>query len=116
MNITLSQKRFLIIWVLFHSFALLVNLANIEGKISDGAFDNRTTIYLFTHQGHQSDFWPFTIFYERIPGLPQENIEDYYDFNGVFFSYGFGEYTFYMLVGFGIIYLPKLWSDKKSHE
>jgi hypothetical protein len=112
LNLTLNQKRFLIIWILFHSFALFVNVAHIYGTLHDGyGKDNdNTTVYLFcnTLPDRESDFWPFTSYTEE---SYQSNLGNYYEryYGGIFNSYGFPEYIFYMLLGLGIVFIPKLW-------
>lgn len=175
MKLTLNQGRFLIVWILFNSFALFVNLAGIRGEINN----DKNTFYLFT-SGERSGFWPFTSYYYeepktiestpifpdsikkiepeykigihsktgkkvRIPtGLEEslrffnnpknedvnviptdKTITDYSSVvqevvgiahsysGGIFNSYGLPEYIFYMCLGLGIVYLPKLWKDKK---
>jgi len=158
MKITLNQKRFLITWVLFHSFALFVNLADIRAELPNGA--NAGTFCLFTSgyaYGHKDDFWPFTKFYKTDPIWEEDNSgftmpidttkaagpqtveekeeatyleklskqtpsepvappsrhyrqvgeQNYY--GGLFNSYGIPEYIFYMFLGAGIVFVPKLW-------
>jgi hypothetical protein len=66
MKLTLNQRRFLIVWILFHSFALFVNLADIEGEVETS--DNTT--YFFTKGiSNNNDFWPFTSYYSTTPKL-----------------------------------------------
>jgi hypothetical protein len=62
MKLTLNQRRFLIVWILFHSFALFVNLTGIRGEIDSG----ESTFYFFT-SGESSGFWPFTSYYYEEP-------------------------------------------------
>jgi len=111
MKLTVNQKRFLIVWVLFHSLALFVNLAHIDGKIQDGNSSNdNTTIYLFNGIGGQdSDFWPFTSYHSSYNETNLDNRIDYY-YGGLFNSYGFPEYIFYLLLGMSIVFIPKLWN------
>lgn len=119
MKLSLNQKRFLIVWILFHSFALFVNLADIkgttqnEGHLVENGYYKNTTINLLTSNTHPS-FWPFVNYYEdtfeyQSPNYRTENL----DFNGIFYSYSFSEYIFYILLGLAIIFVPKLWNDKK---
>jgi len=37
------------------------------------------------------------------------SIKETQSFNGIFSSYGYSEFIFYILLGFAIIYVPKLW-------
>lgn len=221
MKPTTNQKRFLIIWILFHSFALFVNLAHINGEISFnnnkdvssniiteridstsmttnedldrainelnstksksnsnlshvGDYDTKplpnsdrstvirdaqhtvdNTIFLFTNELNPSDFWPFTKFYfqtfvwedfkypeviseERVK-KPQTSEERYLDsitktypstpiaysslktkvgeqniYGGIFNSYNIPEYIFYMILGFGIVFIPMFWKNNKE--
>lgn len=64
----INQKRFLIIWILFHSFALFISINDIRLEIPSS--DANTTIYLFKSgysDEHKTDFWPFTKFYSISP-------------------------------------------------
>jgi len=124
-SLTLNQKRFLIVWILLNSFALFVNLADIRGAIdnSDTSYNsygylihNGTDriIYLFTNSSGQnkSDFWPFTSYYSiNYPSNSGFPIQHFY--GGLFNSYDIPEYIFYMVLGFAIVFVPKLWNDKK---
>ena len=167
LELTLNQKRFLIVWILFHSFALLVNLADIEGQIYVGdnktsdygaktpnpitpskdtvSYDsikklllglkpgqkielppvgnqavfgdaysdnNRVTIRLFTSSNHPSDFWPFTTYYEEVPPTSFDMHTTYCYFYGIFNSYNFRAYSFYIFIGLAFVYVPKLWKKE----
>jgi hypothetical protein len=104
--LTLNQKRFLIIWTLFHSFALFVNLAGINGFVT---VNDHEYVCIFANtlpgETYGSGFWPFVNFSPNY----QEMI-----FNGIFYSYGFAEYVFYMLLSIGILFVPKLWSNPQN--
>lgn len=109
LKLTTNEKRFLVIWIIVHSFALFVNLADIEGAID---FNNRdytyTPTYFFTHyNSNRSDFWPFTKFITTSRCADCVSSETI--FEGVFNSYGTAEYLFYMVIGLAIIFVPKLW-------
>ncbi len=106
MKLTLNQKRFLVYWMLFHSFALFVNVAGIYGTIH---IDNHTTISIFTDPpttGNQG-FWPFVSY-------SMSNFVYYRSsFHGIFYNYRFSEYIFYIVLGLVIIFVPKLTSAPK---
>jgi hypothetical protein len=117
MKLTLFQRRFLIIWVTVNSFALLSNLAMIRGIIET----QDSTIFLFTNYnlGTDSDFWPFTSYYQESIGTPPETTSipgdvipgtpPHYFYGGLFNSYGIPEYICYMVLGLAIIFIPKFW-------
>jgi len=129
MDITINQKRFLIVWILIHSFALFVNLAHIKGEYYNKVYqlggENREIKYLFTNSINQDQFWPFTdyttnTFKKDTVGItPTDNDFNIISlrttsteyFNGVFNSYNFPEFIFYILIGFAIVFVPKLWSN-----
>lgn len=54
MQLTINQKRFLIIWVFFHSFALFVNLADIECRINS-SFSNSDVVSLSEKSNNKLD-------------------------------------------------------------
>lgn len=110
MTLTLNQKRFLILWILFHSFALFVNLAGVNGFTS---INDHEYVCFFTNTlpgQYPIGFWPFvtfspnTIYYDRIV------------FNGIFYSYEFPEYIFYMCLGLGIVFIPKLLTTETKQK
>jgi hypothetical protein len=130
MKISLNQRRFLIVWILFHSFALFVNIAQIQLNYSSPNNDGgRDYTYIFTKLTDEEKFWPFTDFrhyvthsdtsnWQEIPGTKSHMFNvtvrnDHY-FDGIFNSYGFSEYIFYVLFGFVIIYIPRLWRKKEQ--
>ncbi len=130
MKITLKQKRFLIIWILIHSFALFVNLENIRGKIPSEAtisydnyhtkFYNDSYVYLFTTGTYAfgDDFWPFTTFYSAVSERPHysDGVVNTVYFNGIFNAYKWPAYFFYLFLGFAVIYLPKIWEGKQRPQ
>jgi hypothetical protein len=67
-------------------------------------------MYIFAAKEYvdsENGFWPFTKIYEE-DGYGYGNPY----FRGIFFSYGIGEFIFYILLGFGVIFLPILWKSK----
>ncbi|WP_276345636.1 hypothetical protein [Daejeonella sp. JGW-45] len=120
MKITIAQRRFLILWVLFHSFALFVNVFKISGTIVNESYDAGTYwkskyVQLFT-TGPDEDFWPITEYssYRKYIPYYRDTPEEVYNFNGIFNSYDFTEYIFYFLIGLGIVFIPKLWQERKA--
>jgi hypothetical protein len=128
-KLTIRQRRFLIIWVAFHTFAYLVNVFDINGKITIDAETRynsksleRHTYYdinLLRSMNNSGDFWPITKFYEKAYSepsfttrefIPVDDLDVYNHFYGIFASYDVSEYICYMLLGFAIIFIPKLWS------
>jgi len=120
-NLKLStvQKRFLIVWILFHCLALFVNLTDIEGRIGDDD--------LFTQTYNKEGFWPFVSFYETyhqkvpITDYTSDNYNSanttYLDkddtyFKGIFYTYNTTAFVFYIILGFGIVYVPKIWKEQ----
>ena len=123
----LKLKRFLIIWCLFHSIALALNLIPIKGEYVsyesvEGKIENLTNYYI-TDGKYDSEkgFWPFVKIYDK------EGYEfrfDNYDggltyrikyarrFNGIFYNYGLRTFTVYILIGLAIVFLPLLWRNK----
>lgn len=133
MQITLAERRFLIIWCSFHLFALCTSLIPIKGEIVD---QNKYRDYIFTstdHYNSERGFWPFVKMLEE--NGYSTNVEDYtYSssgypektvsrgkrslFKGIFYNYSLGAFLVYILLGFGIIFIPKVWgvSEIESKE
>lgn len=115
MKISIIQRRFLIIWIAIHTIALLTNIIPIRGEYSvegDRCFSCTKSMYIFaapiyTDQ-QETKFWPFTNIYDQ-DGYGYGSLY----FRGIFFSYGFGEFIFYILTGFAIVFLPRLWNGKE---
>jgi hypothetical protein len=125
MKISLNQKRFLIIWICFHSFALFVNVAMIYGTLREESepfkdtFGNDFIKYfnhnLFTSGNFQEDFWPFTTYSQIESHYPGNYTRsDTHYFYGIFTSYGYLEYFSYLVLGFAIIYIPKIWGTQNE--
>jgi hypothetical protein len=115
MKLTLSQKRFLIVWICLHSFALFVNVAKIKGTIQESSSFftlNGHYEYVFTDGENNDNFWPFTKFYEKVYKSETEKVTATTDiyFHGIFNSYGLVEYISYIIFGLALIYIPKFWS------
>ena len=140
MKISLAQRRFLIVWICVNAFALFVNVAGLEGEISHGrvCYNNNykvssiKTFCLFMNKSKDIDetnrtFYPFStpftsVHYktdkytiDRDYGYAHkgDNIDTYYreGFLGIFNGYSYREFFIYSLLGFVIVFLPKLWSD-----
>ena len=104
LTITQKEKRFLIIWIGICLFAFFVNLVPIEGKIDDFT-------YIFT-VGESGGFYPFTSDFmgRHFIGYDQYDFMQFKPrFNGIFNSFNLPEFIFYILLGFGIVYIPKIW-------
>jgi hypothetical protein len=115
-----SKKNLLIIWFLFHGFALFVNVCDIGGDITSQSnphyisgllvYDYTGYTYLFTNSltssakaGH---FWPFVKFYDKYYGHYQNG--DEYPvtmFNGIFYQYDISEFLAYTILIFLILYI-----------
>ena len=119
MNITLKQRRFLIVWCCFHVFALAVNLIPIDGKISipkagTYQFNSSSThywIYPFTDGSKGDGFWPFVKF---VSSDYNPYIGTFTRFFGVFTEYQMSTFFVYIVLGFAVIFIPKLWGKPPS--
>ncbi len=117
-QLTLGQKRFLIVWIVFHSFALFVNVANINWSTEDNYTHNKYYWLTSRLSEDNASFWPFVTYITKSIGTPDEvyngitfkGAPDWTLFNGIFYCYNFISYIFYIILGFGIVYVPKLWS------
>ncbi len=173
-QLTQNQRRFLIFWITFHSFALLVNIANFQGKVYEGDIstanidtqahkkidtpnihatipatkkikkiksindmfklkpgdtgevdttsalalhtrwgyaysnNNHLTVCLFTTY-KSDDFWPFTTYYDEEHPTSFDVHTTHCHFYGIFNSYSFRAYIFYMFIGFAFVFIPKFW-------
>lgn len=132
---SLKSRRFLIVWCCVNSFALLVNLAHIKGQIINSENKNdrnveNVVVNLFTDGGgidedysffHPATFYPFTSeFYSNSErGVSSEtgswvsysSITWYKNirFYGVFNGYSYLEFIVYIILGFAIVFIPKMW-------
>ncbi len=174
-NISLKQRRFLIVWICINAFALFVNIAQFKGQIQeeyckqvvgesrhirlwpemppedsiiarrkylhpeidllthgDGYEDTNKLAYFFSYNrgcGEKANlehsFYPFRtkFLYSFIPvysyfDQPGHNVELYgcdkpmTGFLGIFNGYSYLEFVVYTILGFFIIYIPKLWKGK----
>lgn len=137
MNITLTQKRFLIVWILFHSFALFVNQTKLKGTVITDEYNKKyyrreIRKHLLTGDTLNEKFWPFTRYktYQTFTGIADTTFFIYQGRrtptfintyridinhrNGIFTSYDFSEFIFYILLGLGIIVIPKLWNNNNN--
>jgi hypothetical protein len=117
-----KERRFLIIWIGVCLFAFFVNAASINGDVADPG--SKTVVNLWTTDMDQKDFWPFTSYTKYYSvGYPKQGVVDrgyglnlsqldVYEgthFYGIFKSFNFPELIVYSLIGFAIIYIPKIW-------
>lgn len=138
MKISLKERRFLIVWTCVNLFALIVNIADIHGTISEPrspvtktgnqewVFESIPGFYLWTAGNHDDVFWPFQskfIATRRNIGYPvfigDGNTLNVLpgkitDFLGIFNGYDYLEFGIYMILGFVIIFLPKIWNPKND--
>ncbi len=114
MKITLKQRRFLIIWCIFHSFAYISNLIPITFDIhSNDIFTNGDDF------NPNYGVWPFVEYFRFCKSCGDWNSahtmrDDVNVFRGIFFNYNFMIFIIYLIVGISIVYIPKLWGNKKS--
>lgn len=133
MKVTLKERRFLIVWTCINIFALIVNITPIRGKIRNAEESNtlihdrvvldsyKPGFYIWTSGEDKIFFWPFTKFFDKeISRVPSGN-ENYgfltsksrlKNFQGIFNGYDFSEFIIYSILGFAIIFVPKLWSPQ----
>jgi len=125
-SVTLNQKRFLIVWICIHSFALFVNLTGLYGTTREGT-ETLGYANIFTTNGYKNDFWPITTFFYReryyVPNPSDPRNQHGYSvtfgtwkekepsFNGLFTGYDSTEYLFYILLGIGFVFIPKIWNN-----
>jgi hypothetical protein len=125
-------RRFLVIWIVFHSIALLSNIIIPEYHTETFSYkddnDYRNTyknvIYYLTnssskHKEKEKSFWPLVKFNENTVEFSQNKQRDYngvlgYEnsynqFNGIFYQYDYAEFIFYCVLPFIIIALRRLW-------
>jgi hypothetical protein len=123
MKISLNERKFLIILSLINMFALFVNLAKVNGKFTTASgYDKNEHQYLWTSGSNKDDFWPFISFVEEESSTTYDHNSDifgtnhYYQFQGIFNSYGIEEFIGYSLLGLLIIVVPKLMKTQKTGE
>ena len=69
--------------------------------------------YIFTsHGGDDSPggFWPFVTIYNSAGQNTWANQKWQSMFHGIFNYYTIGAYIFYIVLGFAIVFIPKLWN------
>jgi len=117
-SISLNQRRFLIIWCFFHLFALATNLIPIKGEITSEGYNNYIFTYGESGSYYDGGFWPFV-------KMNDEKGYDTYDhqtnerkyrsiFLGIFHKYNTGAFIVYIVLGFAIVFLPKLWGKNEG--
>jgi hypothetical protein len=117
MKISTKQKRFLIIWIIINTFALFVNKVSLEGNLNGSLPENGRDgyqTYILTNTWTHEGFWPFVPFieskYYNASGM--QNAGTVHTFNGLFYSYDLAAFMLYIALGFGIVFIPKLWKDE----
>lgn len=119
-TVTLGNKRFLIVWMAIHAFALFVNTARVRGTIkTDNPYKDESHIWTTANDWtYGGDFWPFTTFfkhndgkaaYSPVDGHVLYQYDSYTVFNGLFNGYGYSEFLAYVVLGFCIVFVPKAW-------
>jgi len=119
MKLTLNQRRFLIIWILFHSFAYFVNIAQIEGRITiqgDSSVNNYNLLTSINTDPYEHPFWPFVTFYrdhlnDSFHSTAPNGMVSYTNFYGIFNYYSLKAYISYIIIGLALIYVPKFWKN-----
>jgi hypothetical protein len=117
MKISLGQKRFLIIWCLFHLFALATSVIPIKGEILIEEDGMKYTNYIFTDKWDvEGKFWPFVEMYDpngynTYNRFIEQRVQKG-EFKGIFRNYNIGAFFVYIVLGLLIVFLPKLWSNK----
>ena len=131
-KISLKERRFLIIWFCINAFALFVNIANLEGRIDKGSMDlfyttkyeqhMRSNVICILTDRYSSKrnvgltFYPFNNNFSKISYSykDDENKEVYVTesgFLGIFNGYGYFDFCVYILIGFVLVFLPKIWRN-----
>jgi len=112
MKITANQRKFLIIWCTCHIIFLLCYLFKFSGDLDNGSYlISRLSVRGQRYSTLQDVFWPFCKIFDSFKGLDgmQHNI-----LNGFLYGYDYTEFIVYMLLGFGIVFLPKLWNPSNK--
>lgn len=127
MKITLSQKRFLIIWCCFHITGILTNKLRIEGAIRNKYWSPVFNVFTTPQQNHDGQLWPFVTFggWGNYIFLQRSSPDDAYfykyfdrnekwnNFFGIFNGYDWNAFVLWMIVGFAIVFIPKIWNDNR---
>ncbi|CAG5074469.1 hypothetical protein DYBT9623_05156 [Dyadobacter sp. CECT 9623] len=124
-----KNKQFLIVWFTICLFALLCNVAPIEGEVQSEDFNNgKPRIHLLTNQG--SGFWPFSTEFRDSRWWDNRDYVEYpwrkngpladadgnirndipSEFNGIFNGFDYLEFLVYGIIGLAIVYFPKIWN------
>ena len=137
-SITLNQRRFLIVWICINVFALFVNATHLEGLIHHGHFNNdldfrdlhkiilRDKFCLFmdsnediNRERNEFKLFPFTSHFTSVltnESWDKPTFSMYYTYDegflGIFNGYSYFSFAFYFVLGFAIVFIPKMWSNK----
>ncbi len=106
--LTLKEKRFLIVWVIAHTIALLVNILQLSFYTTYDDDRKLGLVYYLTSTDEDtkqslliSNFWPLV--------NPFINERGATGFNGLFCFYDFSEYLIYVLGAFLYFPLKRIW-------
>lgn len=124
----MSKRNLLLIWFLFHGFALFVNVFKIEydlNKVNPPWVIEKKFLFTNTeYNSEQKTFWPFVMYKPGPYYFTDEeraNLSDRQDFykwkidkfNGIFFQYDISEFIFYSIFIFVILYI---WWNMKFNK
>ena len=131
LKLTQLEKIFLIVWTCIHCLALFINLADLDYSIItnkptairlDSLKLKSNDINRFVHteykyyiltsdQTSRSSFWPLTLFNnDSSAGIyADENLVDKIEFLGIFNGYNYFSFVCYMIMGFSILFIRKVW-------
>lgn len=139
-TISVFEKRFLILWTIFHLTAIILYSFHISGKkevnidstgqwasssptergwtysyifnkFSDTSYtstDNLGILYPFTDKFFSKNY---RLMFKNDYELHQKVLKpmEKTTFNGIFVGYDYSEFVVYMLLGFGIVFIRKIW-------
>ena len=131
-TLTLKNRRFLVVWICINAFALFVNVAHIQGEIKSYSGTTCKIDLLTDGHGvsedyslfHPETFYPFTTEYTATCYASSSYFENHvynYDvpnnsFKGIFNGYSYWEFIVYTLLGFAIVFIPKVWGKNEQEE
>ena len=93
-EIVIRYKKLIYIWTAVNLFALMLNVFEIYGKVSN-------SISLFCYPGYGSEgFWPFVKIIKTSDGYSRygDNDHNFTSLKGLFYQYDITEFMFYMVV------------------
>lgn len=131
------RKNFIIIWLIFHSFALFVNVFNIEWVVQKGDryclnCQKIPAIHIFTDDEYKTEenitanFWPFTITntyvyhntrrYEKSIFYQTKSADEkkIINFGGIFNDYDYSEFLAYNFILLIFFYFK--WDRSKKNK